>query len=163
MSASKIPNQNGKYERKFKLPDGTFLPDGRSHQQALPIPHDTPVFFRTTPAAAFRLDKMVRDLGFRGRVQLVEHGLDLVALLETKVTELGAHDRNELLVEALAVMTQLEAVAARLNYRDRRDLLADLVSSLLFLMKQAPIPSFARIEDTQRLAPPATPDQPNLL
>ena len=162
MSASNIPNKDGKYDRKCKGPDGKPLPDNRCLPASM-IPQDIPVFYRATAEDTLRLDAMRRELGFSGRAGLVSHGLDVVARLHARLAPLGARDRIALLDEALDVMTQLEDLAATLNYRDRADLLSDLIAGLLFLLKKGPLPPFLRVEETPGLKLPANADMPTLI
>lgn len=161
MSASNIPNKDGKYERKAKLPDGTHVPDARC--KGLGLPYDTAAYMRLTTEGVVLLDTMVVALGYRGRAQLVEHGLEAISKLESSSKQLGTRDRIELLDEALEILRLIEQIAVKLNYRDRRDALADMTASILCLARQGPVPGFVTIDQTALPALPAKPDQPNLL
>lgn len=162
MSASNIPNKDGKYERKAKRPNGTHVPDARC--KGLGLPYDTAAYMRMTTEGVVLLDTMVVALGFPGRARLVEHALAAISKLDTSSKQLGARDRIELLDEALDILRLIEEVAIKLNYRDRRDALADMTASILCLARQGPVPSFVPIEQATLPALPApAADQPKLL
>lgn len=162
MSGPKFRNKNGKCERD----DGKI--DGRSRKQKN---REKPYYVRLNEEW-FELLEGLLDLpdqehtacpGCVSRADLLQTVFGTYLNIRNAAKALNHTNVDDFVEHVTALATLLDDGASKLNYRDRYDLAVDAISSLEFLMKKAPLPAFARVEDTPLLAPLAKSDQPKLL